>query len=178
MIFGDVPDEVKQAMEAQMERAEMAGTAFRHDINRLIRNLPQDDLLTFKNLMRHMQESLSTAFYLEGVAATTLELRYDLCGGCGKNHEQDLLGAPREDPTEGTEQLELEFDGLTTDEAVDRVALMDEYNLYEGADKDGKPTGEIFCRGCDTQVASLEDRMLRPSGVRGCPGCQHKAKFG
>lgn len=182
MIFGDMPEDMKQVMEAQMERAEMAGTAFRHDIMRLIRSLPADDLMTFKSLMRHLQESTSSAFYLEGVAATTLEMKYDVCGGCGKNHDKDLLGddpAPR-DPEGGTEQLEL----FTMDGKVSRVdvplpapaerqsQMMAEYNLEETID------GIILCKGCGTASSSLEDRMLRPPGVRGCPGCQDKAKFG
>lgn len=39
--------------------------------------------------------------------------------------------------------------------------------------------GDYFiCEGCGKFYVSLEDRMLRDPGVKGCDGCQEKAKWG
>lgn len=38
--------------------------------------------------------------------------------------------------------------------------------------------GQVKCGECDTTFISLEDRMLKPPGVKGCGTCQQKAKWG
>lgn len=39
-------------------------------------------------------------------------------------------------------------------------------------------TSGVQCLNCGTKYATLEDRMRREPGAKGCTGCQNKAKWG
>lgn len=58
------------------------------------------------------------------------------------------------------------------------IANMVVYNLDDLRDEDTHELLGFICKGCGRRYVSIEDRMLREPGVKGCGGCQDKAKWG
>lgn len=191
MFFGadgvPMPEELQQALEAHMERAEMSAEAGRHDILRFFDEQSIENLLLIRSLLHHCagDESGRYPSHLEGFISGVLQYKHGVCTGCGKNHDDLSALVPDADKPadDDTEQLELfgEAGPTIARELHDYEAKMNEYNLRlprEGevdARSDERP---VICVDCGALYQSLEDRMLRPAGIDGCYGCQHKSAHG
>lgn len=80
-----------------------------NNIKALFNEIDKDHLLTLRQLLGYMAEpKLGTklATYYEGYAVATLEGKYGVCGGCGRDHFVDNLNAdhvaasPKEEKTD------------------------------------------------------------------------------
>lgn len=93
-IIGQIPDAVREQMAAQRDRHEMAAEVWRHEVNDLLLALEPEQLGTMRRLFQTLDGS-SLSYYI-GVITTLLEIKHGRCGGCGKNHEEDLLAIGQE----------------------------------------------------------------------------------
>lgn len=192
MFFGpdgiQLPEELEQALRAQMDRVEMSADATRHDVLRFFDELSSEQLVTFRMLIHHCasDETGRYASHLEGLISGILQYKHGLCMGCGKKHDDpsELLkeGLPntveKDDPLlikDGTEQLELFAQASDFDENMEKFGMRLPQEGEVEAQPEEKP---VICTGCGALYQSLEDRMLRAPGVDGCYGCQHKAAHG
>lgn len=92
--IGEIPDEIKQQMQENRDRHEMAAEVWRHEVNDLLHTLTAEQLATFRRLLLAMDAN--TVNYYNGVTTTLLELKHGVCPGCGKNHDEDLLAVGQE----------------------------------------------------------------------------------
>ena len=93
-MFGFVPPEV---IRARQEQQMMAAEAEQLAIEHLLDNLTPEDLATLRVVLNTLvnDEKGRLAAYLEGVCATMLRVKYDVCPGCGEKHDsvEDMLDA-------------------------------------------------------------------------------------
>lgn len=165
-----------QSAAAQRMREEniMRGDAFRHDIQRLFDELSVEHLMTLRRLLTLIaqQTDATLASYLEGVASTTLHLKHDVCGGCGKNHLNDLL----ENETKSNEAA------ANTDNSNEQLNALNNFKenlfVYQVVLPDGSHTlnDPVICIYCGEVFESLEKRMETFPGPAGCPGCLNKTE--
>lgn len=88
-VLGEIPPEVKQQIQERRDRHEMAAEVWRHEVNDLLHALSPEQLGTIRSLLQTLDAQ--TISYYIGVITTLLEVKHGRCGGCGKNHEEDLL---------------------------------------------------------------------------------------
>lgn len=150
----DLPPEVKEAVEKELDRRMMIAESRRHDIQRLFDELSKDQLLTLRQVFSDVSTELSGRYasYLEGCLSAILHYKHNICAGCGENHEEKFVAQA----VENEEEHNLEL-----------------YNLV-------RIPGEtwVACKNCGQAYPSIQDRMLNPPGPEGCEGCIHKAKWG
>lgn len=196
MFFGpdgvQLPEEIEQALRAQLDRAEMSADVTRHDVLRFFDEMTSENLVTLRMLLHHAagDESGRYASHLEGLISGVLQYKHGLCMGCGKKHDdaselivQSLPNTvEKDDPqliNDGTEQLEL-FINEGNEETY--FANMKKWGLRQVGPADAVVSSEgerpVICEGCGSLYQSLEDRMLRAPGIDGCGGCQHKSAHG
>lgn len=143
----------------------MAGQQNAHAIMEALSTLNEEQLVALKGVLMFTNENPHTNGYFQGIISQILQKTYNICPGCGVNHD--------EVPPEWSEQEESNSaEKASTEVSVD--VLMEEYNVvpYTGIDD------QVQCKGCGLVSPNIEDRMLRPPGVKGCEGCQNKAKWG
>ena len=161
-IFGiPVPEE----LTAQLEKQDMVADSHRHDISRLFQELERDHLLTLRLLFHEFSgdsEGQLSSYY-EGIVCATIAHRFDVCPGCGKNHENELLLRDK------TGSLDEGF-------SEEQIAQMEEYNLDDLRDEITLQLIGFICKNCGLRYPSIKDRMLRP--VDACHGCHLKSAHG
>jgi hypothetical protein len=96
MPFFSNPEEFMQHVKSQHERAQMESELFQVDINRLLREIGPDHLLTLRVIFNVLSTSDPShgalmAAFLEGLASATLELQHKVCSRCGRDHEVNEL---------------------------------------------------------------------------------------
>ena len=165
------------------QRAEMEGTSFRHDLNRIFEEMGEDELRTFITFFHGMsnmpvgvlRRNLS---YTEGVLTMYLE-KFGVCPACGTDHSKVPDEMQTDVHANDDEPNDDEPNEDEKEELKETPELLEEYNLQRLASIDEGPSGsQLVCKGCGMTYGSLADRMLREPGVEGCGGCKHKAKWG
>lgn len=76
----------------QIDRAQMALTAIRHGIDSMLDNMSKDDLMSFKILMGQIgdHENVKLAIHFEGQATYALKSKFQVCPGCGVDHDESM----------------------------------------------------------------------------------------
>lgn len=175
-------------MQAHLERQDMAIESYRHDVQRLFDELPKEHLLTLRIMLNQFTteaDSRLTSYY-EGVVAATLAHRFDVCGGCGINHSDEVLDetAPDE-PDEDLAEVPMKaadlfgismVEGGLSELSVEQFKQMEEYNLDDVRDETTLKLLGFICKGCGLRYVSIEDRMLRAPDA--CHGCYLKSAHG
>lgn len=167
--YGDLPPEIRQEIEREVDKADMVAETFRHDIQRMFDEMEKEHLVTLRLILRQLANSddVRLSCYLEGVAATTLHHRFHVCSSCGKDHDEELLKGMNEKSPAQVPEMEPD----PVQNYKDNLALYQVHTI-------NTETTQVVCDHCDYTFASLEDRMRREAGPSGCPGCIHKAKWG
>lgn len=145
--------------EEELERRRLTAIANSHEMRDYIENLDAEGAEKMITMIQTVQNSPEAGWYYIGVLAQLLDTKFGKCKTCGSNHDAALA--------------EMAGDGGST-ESDERPLpdLLREYNMVLDT------AGHLACAGCGTPSVSMEDRMLRPPGVKGCSTCQEKAKWG
>jgi hypothetical protein len=186
-IFPDPTPEQAQQIKEYMEREEMEGTDAMNSVQSWFSSAGVDDLMVLRRLIGVFQQGQAPAMaYWDGMAASLLLFKHDVCIKHGINHDdheiEKLLGQPSTstmDPGPDPNPDAPQYDETHPGYAADMV----KYDLEEieaPKEYDNSEQGRIYirCRSCHHQYVSLADRALRPVGIDGCEGCQNKAKWG
>lgn len=188
--FNFLPPEMQEEITKQVDRQHMYHDSIRHDIERLFDELTRDQLVTFRLIFNSLSDEQSgrLAAYYEGITSQTLKLRFNVCGGCGKDHTQELLEATETTETkDGTviqpslfenpdEMITNEYKNGTTLFTENQLQLMEKYNIDDLRDEKTHELLGFLCKNCGMRYATIEDRLVRE--VDGCIGCEQKAKWG
>lgn len=192
--FFPIPEEIRQHLIAQNDRHEMALDSYRHEVHRMFDEMSKEHLLTLRHIFHNMSDH-SLAAYYEGCVSTTLSIKYNVCPGCGVNHEEQMQEQLNKESepmvTDGvTIQTLQEFvngePGIILDPAQpplfevdlteDDYRNMKDYNLDDAREEGtGKLLGFI-CIKCGMRYQSIEDRMTKEPDE--CSGCHQKAMWG
>lgn len=168
MFFAGDPEEAQAMMQKLAEQQDMAQDVLRHEVERFFDSLDKEQLVALRHVMRATHGE-GYAEYVAGLIGGILKYKYNVCG-CGRDHDQELLAGP----TETSEQTDVTG-------GVNRADQMEVYDVRSPSEAEGEYGGgpnSVICRTCGQVYVSLEDRMLREPGVKGCEGCQHQARWG
>ena len=174
-IFGAPTPEQLEEHKRRHDQAHMEQQSLRHEVASYIDDLSMEQLKIFRAIISAVSGDEGYGQYMMGQLTAMLHVKYGLCVACGLNHDEELqrtLDAPVPLPV-------VEADEPMSDE--ERAINMHDYNLRApnpgevDARSDERP---VICRGCGMLYQSLEDRMLRPTGIDGCHGCQLKSAHG
>lgn len=154
---------------AQIDAAAHRGVGFFESLN-------EEQLLTLRGLLNAMAgQPESTLPYYMGVVTTHLQHRFKICPACSLKHDDELeklVQTGKEEMSHG--QADTDPEELIQNAYAWGVNFL---GLTLG-EKPTITTPVICANGCGATFASVPDRMLRPAGESGCPGCIYKAKNG
>jgi hypothetical protein len=86
-----MPDDVQDFLKKQITRSEMETEAHRHELHRFFDELSVDQLRTLAQLLVMCAQQKKIATFYQGYVIAILEQKWDVCAGCGKNHEKMLF---------------------------------------------------------------------------------------
>lgn len=170
----DLPPGFLEMLRKQHDMHEMSHVDQSHQIAALVRELDADQLITLRMLLALTGGREGLSGYFQGMITQRLQEAHGVCL-CGERHDPSELLNEEQPVEKSNSKIE---PGSAQEQDVTGnwdPELLERYNL-EVVDDDTKH--ELRCKGCKTYVFSLEDRMLRPPGVKGCENCQHIAKWG
>jgi hypothetical protein len=172
---GDLPPELREAIESQVAQAEMGMDSTLHEIYSMFDEIEIDYLEIIRRLLHNCAGEPQASGFWEGIILSKIAQRRKVCPACGKDHEkqaQEMLEAERA-------RLAEEGGDLGSRAAV--LIQMDQYHVAPV--DDGDLLGSVVCtgitppvEGCGIVYQSLEDRMLRAPDY--CSGCFAKAGQG
>lgn len=147
----------------QVEQMQMHQEANAHETRHFFDSLDEGQLRKLSGLFQACYQSDGDASqYFIGIIAGMLDQKFKVCLACGRNHDAELKDfAPAEE-----------------EELPQKRAAEETIELMKQYDVEILISGSLVCKNCETPIASLEDRMLRPPGTAGCPGCVEKEKWG
>jgi hypothetical protein len=92
------PAQIMQHIHDARDRNQMAGEVFRHEVRDLFMGLGPEQLSVLQRMLGHLCEDGATglANFWQGWAIALLDTHHNVCAGCGKNHEEELLLATKE----------------------------------------------------------------------------------
>lgn len=169
MTFGEM-------MQARQTHVRLHMADAKHRVRDFMMELSKEQYEVLSMIFNSIDDAADIAFY-RGQLLVIGEMKHDICS-CKENHLEahaecsvtpDSVFGEQEEQVDPEVIPDLHFAEDKND------ALMEEYNVVKAGDE--VPT-DFKCGGCGIAIVSLDDRMLRPPGVKGCEGCQHKAKFG
>src|SRR3954452_2229154 len=108
----DVSDDMREQIKEHISRQAMTFESFRHDLDRLFSELPQDHLSTLREAFSQLANNSDGRFaaYLEGSAVQALKYRFHICATCQVNHDEAFAEAAAleaEKPVDGGTQPSL-----------------------------------------------------------------------
>jgi len=177
--------------DADRHRQQHAVSA--HELNRLLHELPIDQLKTLEMLIDWLamaEEPGRIASHMSGRITAVLEARFNICAACGKNHDKDLENLASDKPVEVPPhvqarravdaQSEVTFleKGSTEPLSAQELQLMQMFGIDDLREEDSGALLGFICLNSEMHYQSIQDRMLQPPGVEGCSGCQQKARWG
>lgn len=178
---------------AQVQRNQMLAQDSSNRITQMVDDLLPEQLAVLRDIMQRASQEDLYAAYMEGIFSASLHIKYpEHCPGCGGNHpdHEESLGIAQPPVKEASAKERLgnvpyqqpalfEDDNVATEEESPLQILQDQLTEYGVTPIDTESmTGPVTCNGCGIVSPNLEDRMLREPGIKGCSGCQQKAKWG
>lgn len=159
-------DEVKQIVERN-----------RMEVKHLVGSLDLEQLKIFRRVLQHSANS-EFRLQVEGIAMGRImyEFGMDYDGEDPYSKLLEDTTPPTPDFEGGMSQYEPDPDLAAAAKLEEDHKKAKEYELEWN--EDPNYPDQYRCANCKEPVTSLEDRMLRPPGVEGCPTCQQKAKWG
>lgn len=163
----------------------------RHEANRLFFELSDDQLRILEMIFTAISNSNDTslAAWNAGRIEAIRELKFGVCGGCGRNHSEDAANlAESEDDKPETpafvdarrkaEESQTTPIGATTELTDAEKVRMAEYDLDDLREEGTFRLLGFVCLNCGMTYVSIDDRMLKSPGKEGCGGCIQKEKWG
>jgi hypothetical protein len=158
--------------EAQAKQR-MVHQDFVHRLNEFLGGLSDENLDLLDDLFAASLGDQHYAGYIRGQIGVIREYNHKRCR-CGVNHEEEAKDAFTPDsPVDGSSTPE------SPSKEADPSALMEGYcvEVVPSDIASHYPT-KYRCSNCFTPIVSLDDRMRRSPGVKGCGGCQQMTKHG
>ncbi len=175
--MSEFEEHVSEVMAFQQQQADLAK---QHDeiakaqIESFIDSLNADQLKTLGKMIVISVNDTDAGWQFAGLVSGALIWKH----GRGWAGEESPLADPATSLAFKMEQAGGEpmndMERINKDAEDERARLMKLYNVVP----DPSTEGYFKCGGCGVFIMSLEDRMLREPGVKGCTGCQEQAKFG
>lgn len=183
----DLPEGLRDQITKQLDKQQMVSEALTHDVERFFAELSIDQLVTLRMIFHGItaQGDGRVAAYYEGRVAGMLAGKYDVCTGCGRNHDAEALEVLAKEHKAESEPTVLpaedEGQGKLFDERVFAPTYIENLRKYHV--EPVEPQSRVVkCMGitgngpCGMTWPSLDDRMLREPDE--CDGCFQKQRWG
>jgi hypothetical protein len=187
----NIPPEIIETIRRQHDLGNMEAEDAVHRRQEFLDGLDEEQLLALRSLLAVLASDSTIATYLLGTTSAMLRLRFGLCG-CGSKHDSTAhvrgledVQLPPDPPDDGPtyDSAELISGELVRDADKNRtwrenipLSLLAAYSLEIHTPVEGIQS--LVCSGCGIVQVSLEDRLSRAPGVKGCSTCQQQAKWG
>jgi hypothetical protein len=189
--FLPLPPGMKEQMEEIHARHEMESQSIRHQILNLFNELERDHLFTLRIILSSLasapgkQSSLMASYY-EGIASAKLDSRFDVCPGCGENHDERMMDELKFAQGDGVKKTEVEtvegvgepFDGTTEGLNLQMTALQYGTTVHEQLElfPDARSVPETLSDGDQELMDEYNLDDLREEGTHKllgfvCLGC-------
>lgn len=167
-----MPEELKQAIIAH----HMKNDQISHEIAAFFEELNEEQLRILKgviSMLTYADNPVATGTYYIGLMVGILNQKFKLCLGCAGKHDEeahkmyeDAQAEKLEHPLHMADQVKL----IPEEEAAQMLTY--------GVSVLKSQYPALICNGCGAIFINLEDRMLRPPGVKGCETCKQNQKWG
>lgn len=193
-----MPEGLKQQLIRQHDKMHQVNDARGHDERALLMELSSDNLQTFERIVGTISQQSENEYaaFLQGAAAMVLDLQYNICFGCHRNHDieaAEVMQAEAEKNTAAAEGVPGPIIGDLSPRTVvelweagredwpmlgdfpdDVASYFDDWGVSAVVDQFPK----VQCNECGLEYKSLSDRMLKKPMLDGCHGCQMKSARG
>ena len=165
--------EMQRVQQAEYDKIIQKSQADKLEIEIFIGSLAPNQLVTLHKMMTTAISDNDCGWQLTGVITGALVWKHGRAWDGGESLLADGATSLAYKMYQAAGEPMNDLDRIEKDRADKTAALMKEYDVVP------KPGTDYFeCGNCGAFILSLEDRMIKPPGVRGCPGCIEKAKFG
>lgn len=172
--FEDHVAEMQAYQQKQLELAKQHDEINKAEIESFMDSLTAEQLKTLGKMIIISINDTDSGWQFSGLISGVLIWKH----GRGWAGEENPLADPATSMAFKIAQAEGEpmsdMERLTKQAEDQRAKNMQLYNVVP----DPATEGYFKCGGCGVFIMSLEDRMQRDPGIKGCSGCQEKAKFG
>lgn len=172
--FEEHMKEITQFQEAQAQLAKQRDEIDKAQIEAFLDSLSPEQLKTLGKMILITLGDNDAGWQFTGVISGCLMWKH----GRSWDGQESPLADPATSLAYKISQASGEpmndLDRIEKSEQDKRAELMKMYNVVP----DPQSEGYFKCGGCGSFIFSLEDRMLREPGPKGCPGCAEKAKWG
>lgn len=201
MPYFETPEEAQRFMEEQQDKARAENAVLKSEMQAFLSELTADQLRVLDKMISMSAGDREIGYDLTGTIRGALIFKFGMnwdgeetpwsdtsaesfSPGSDEEHAPIVPVSPvvTTEPdvdfealrnTKPEESMEHEQKQSALEKAQARLGQMSDYNL------EPHPDNEYFrCTNCLLQYISLEDRMLRPPGIEGCPGCLEKSAWG
>ncbi len=181
--FLHVTEEMRAKMNAAYEDHVVQVHDFQHTIEEAWNELDHHQLFAIAQWLQRLSSTdpnfvMASASYTAGSLYRLAAFKSKTCVVCDKNHDDEAAKLL----TDSVENVQIEppNDGLgnSLDDRAIAVIIKEHEDKMKEYTLGQTDNGSFYCTECGMPHHSLEDRMLKPAGADGCPGCQHKAKWG
>lgn len=190
--FGDLPEELQNALRQQAAQAEMASDDFGHSIIRFMDEADDEALTTVRSMMHMLVHSTDSplASYWEGMLTWARKERYGICPAHGVDHSKELADMSGQEVPPAGDEMDMRS-GTPVNEQITPASFspaqrgtMEQYHVDDAYDADTRAFIGFRCTGivggpvdgCGMIYTSLEDRMVHEP--EHCSGCFAKAAHG
>lgn len=97
--FLPMPEAFVQSIRQMEDTRMMRGEAWRHEVRGFFDSLTMEQSLTLKRMLSAIGDEAkpsNLSNFWEGHLNAMLDLKFDVCPGCGKNHDEMLMEALQE----------------------------------------------------------------------------------
>lgn len=206
MTFFNSREELMAFMQEQAAKQEMAQDDYRHGVQRMFDELTEEQLVSLRHMLHNiaMSSESQLASYYEGQTSQALYHKFNICPGCGVDHEKELLTPPEDiaekkeenvmAPMDLSDELLVEVEDAHTEYPKIGVATqtyvqtwldeqgqretMERLGLDDAYDEETKKFLGFICLNCQMIHPSIQSRLNHGEDKNDCAGCIRKVKWG
>lgn len=185
-----MPEEMREYISNMQARQDMAMDSYRHEVERMFEELSKEHLTTLRSMLHNLSGGHNghpLAAYYEGQVATELKHRFNICPGCGVDHDQQMQEEAERQQREGKDDpdqpalfdmppTQAPFVNVFKDLTESDMKDMEEYHLDDLREDGTDKLLGFVCVKCGTSYSSIEDRKLKDPDD--CSGCHAKSRWG
>lgn len=161
----------------EIERDNMQQDSNRHETRQFFDGLKEDQLQKLSFIIGSVITTQGSAgIFYQGLISGLLDQKFGKCLACDKKHDDEIekfIGHP---PI--AKAIPKDIRAQNSDSPAKGSQEYDRLMFLYNMEQDDNGSDRVRCKGCGTWLESLQDRMLRPTGIPGCEVCKDKQKWG
>lgn len=93
-LFIPIPEHLADRMREQADRQNMAGEVWRHQLRDFFESLNAEHIAVLRRMLDAIavaDDPANLCNFWEGILVAIMDLKFKMCMGCGKDHDDELL---------------------------------------------------------------------------------------